>query len=285
MLCQGLLKRVLGPPPQETEPDPSQQNYQLQTRNPGHGTSHTQYTGVHEVIHHGHSDIGTSLRFFRKAGSGVRARNKSWKEIGFSLSLGSAFLVLFLIVTIGAILSSYIIIDGVALCKSDLCGWWWPVNSSDVKRYNMPKRTLDYYVQQELAAAAHEANCMQNKVVQSPCDLFYPNAISYHERPGVLCPFVGNMCLGGNSHVMQLETDFLDARVLGINTPSHFDFRRTSIFAPIIVNDSYLEYLDDPQGIGTIYYRYFDGNYSVATGNTLLLSGAQTSTYMVQYVR
>ena len=86
VLCREALKWVAGPAPELQEGPIALQPISHLDR----------LHGIRKAAQHGHSDIGTSFRLFTQALDQIRNGKGNAREVFIELSLGAAFLVLFL---------------------------------------------------------------------------------------------------------------------------------------------------------------------------------------------
>lgn len=71
------------------------------------------------------------------------------------------------------------------------------------------------------------------------------------------CPFPeSGMCKYGNNSVYSLDTGFIDARVLGINSAKNFEFRRRTTCSPVLDNDHFVQLETVSDNILEIRYSY-----------------------------
>ena len=232
---------------------------------------------------HSRSDIAFGLRSFKSA---IRVlRHPSGKSLEICIKLGASLFgfLSFTAMTVGSILSANVVVGSTALCNSPDCGWYYMPAGSSVRRGEVPAALIQRFIENEAAAAAHEAKCY-NDMAPADCGSFVANTLPYNEFHNTKCPFRADICSGGQESAFTLDTGLLDSSLLGINSPKKYLFRRRTICAPLVMNTTYIKISDQPQGKGTVSYQYGGStvsNESYSSVDPLLISDIGYSGYFL----
>jgi hypothetical protein len=167
------------------------------------------------------------------------------KEDTWGFALVSALLIMLFGIFVGeqvvAISVAGILSGSIALSTSPLCGnYIYPsdnVNSPEVWAF----QTYALAAAQQ-RATSYVDNCYEPATIPGSCNIYYNTTISYSEEHNASCPFLGEVCLYGQTLAYALDTDFVDSNVLGINTPTCYQFRRRTVCSPLVMNSSYIQY-------------------------------------------
>lgn len=73
-------------------------------------------------------------------------------------------------------------------------------------------------------------------------NFFYNQSIAYTEEHWQKCPFISEICANGSSSAMTHDTGLVDAKVVGINSAAHLQFRRTTTCAPLRMDGEMLNF-------------------------------------------
>jgi hypothetical protein len=238
-------------------------------RPPNAGTSHTQRSRIADEISeqnkHSHTDIGFSFRLFAEIFKLCKSFSSHWKEILFKSALALCFLTLFTSSTLAGIFSANVVLDSVALCKSPWCGFWGAIQGLGPKTGST---LLMISKEKQSAAAAQAAKCYRESSSNNGCNGLISRSVPYTRDSAALCPFNGDVCVGGVSDAVRFDTGFQNAAVLGVNSAETFLFRRSTTCAPIIVNDTHAKIVNASTGPAKWRYNYGnqgDLNYTFET--------------------
>ena len=232
---------------------------------------------------HSRSDIAFGLRSFKSA---IRVlRHPSGKSLEICIKLGASLFgfLSFTAMTVGSILSANVMVGSTALCNSPDCGWYYTPAGSSVNRSEVPAAVVQYFIENEAAAAAHEAKCY-DEAAPTDCGSFVENTLPFNEFHDTKCPFRADVCSRGPESAFTLDTGLLDSSLLGINSPKKYLFRRRTICAPLVMNTTYIKTSDQPQGKGTVSYQYgrrMASSDSYSSANPLLISNIGYSGYFL----
>lgn len=94
------------------------------------------------------------------------------------------------------------------------------------------------------------------------CGVFAHRAIEYKITPNASCPFGGEMCYGGPDSAVKFETPPQKASVLGINAPAYWEFKRTSVCSPLVMNESLIQGNFDDKLQQYIWKYYYGATFS-----------------------
>ena len=145
-------------------------------------------------------------------------------DVLLSLMVSVFFVAIFVAESSGTILSANIVSDTTALVSSEKCeiGSW--------------------YVTSQGAAYEYARNCYHAELGANGCNFFYNQSIAYTEKHGQKCPFISEICANGSNSAISLDTGLVDAKVVGINSAAHLQFRRTTTCAPLRIDGEILNF-------------------------------------------
>jgi hypothetical protein len=176
---------------------------------------------IEDIASHSDSDIGLSLRLFADALSLPKRIEVHREELLLKLGLALFCLALFVLVTLGGILSANVVLDSTALCKSSHCGLWgsystltWDSEWAQVKTVT-EKRNPGV----NLAAA-----CYRGPSSSNVCGILFSGRIPYTLNLSASCPLNGDVCIGGTNNAFELDTGYRDTQILGIVSSQRFLF-------------------------------------------------------------
>lgn len=101
------------------------------------------------------------------------------------------------------------------------------------------------------AAYDYARNCYHTELGTNGCNFFYNQSIAYTENHWQKCPFISEICANGSNSAMILDTGLVDAKVVGINSPAHLQFRRTTACAPLRIDGEMLNLTILSEGTNT----------------------------------
>jgi len=183
------------------------------------------------------------------AKKGIRKRlsdvRTNLQQDPWSFALISALMLMLFALFMGeqvvAISVAGIVSGSTGLSTSPNCGNWQYVG------YNLTGPQFSLYEYRTEGAAKERAvsyidSCYGQAVVAESCKPYYNRTISYSEEHNASCPFFGDVCLYGQTSAYALDTGFVDSSVLGINAAKRYQFRRRTIYSPIVTNSPYVAY-------------------------------------------
>ena len=92
------------------------------------------------------------------------------------------------------------------------------------------------------SALSYATSCYQTAKTSTSCDIALTRSLPYNISTNSSCPFPApTMCKLGDDFVHTLDTGFINARSLGINSASNFEFRRRTTCSPVIDNSTFVQ--------------------------------------------
>ncbi|KAF4633471.1 hypothetical protein G7Y89_g4643 [Cudoniella acicularis] len=129
----------------------------------------------------------------------------------------------FIAISIAAAMTSLITLGNNALSTSPLCGVWLP---NDTVSIAQPMGQIMSQVE-DIYRGCYEQDSQQD------CNLFPYTDLFVNFTDNVDCPFLGDVCLGGEKSGISRDTGYLDSIYLGLNSPSRPLYRRMTTCAPL----------------------------------------------------
>lgn len=187
--------------------------------------------------------------------------------------LGLAFVgsVFFVLVIVLGTLTNLLTGDSVGLARSSECGYYLSDNVTESPALTAARTRL------QVDAASYAQTCYDGRgSALVGCNLFARQAISYTATEEVDCPFGGEMCLLGNKGAIKFSTGPVAAQVLGFNTGKNLEFQRSTTFAPLVRNETFvLKTIGGSGGAFKLHHFY----YGWTTSNAMLPAW-QSETYL-----
>lgn len=157
--------------------------------------------------------------------------------------------VFFVVYIVLGTLTNLLIGNSVGPAASAGCSAHRPMNSSDSSNLVTEETRL------QMAAASYAQSCYSGRgSFITGCNLFARQSLPYTLTEEVDCPFHGGMCLLGDSGAVRFTTGPVPAQVLGFNYGRHMEFERSTIFAPLVRNESFVKRAGDESLIGFDFY-------------------------------
>lgn len=175
---------------------------------------------------------------------------------------------LFIAQAIAGVFSAKIASDRAGLSSSQHCGIWQfnenaggePADRDDLNNY-----------QKEARASQYARTCYNSPDPTDPlsCKVFYNQSIAYSTKTYQPCPFASSeLCHDGLYSAISFDTGYIDASVIGINSPTTHKFRRTTSCSPLNMSEPYV-LRSSPDTNGTAYHYYYGPkDYTSYTFNT-----------------
>ena len=160
-------------------------------------------------------------------------------DVLLSLLVSVFFVAIFVAESSGTILSANIVSDTTALVSS-------------------PKCQIGEYFPSGQAGYDYARNCYHAELGANGCNFFYNQSIAYTENHWQKCPFTSEICANGSNSAMTLDTGLVDAKVVGINSAAHLQFRRTTTCAPLKIDGEMLNLTLRTEGTNEWLF-YIDG--------------------------
>ena len=175
-----------------------------------------------------------------------------------TIVIGTVLFGLFVAQAIAGVFSAKIASDKAGLSSSQHCGIWQfnesaggePADRDDLNNY-----------QKEARASQYARICYNSLDSTEPfsCRVFYNQSISYTTKTGQPCPFASSeLCRDGPYSAISFDTGYIDASVLGINSPKPHKFRRKTSCSPLRMSEPYV--LQSSSSTNGTAYRYYYGS-------------------------
>ena len=189
----------------------------------------------------------------------LRHKGTGLSQKAFVVVLMTALFGLFVAEVIAGIFSAQIASDRAALSSSKHCGIWEV--DYDVGDEISYRSDLHSYGK-EARASQYARNCyhLPNPTDSVGCNFFYNQSISFVTQTEQQCPFISpELCSNGLYSAAAFDTGYVDAGVIGINSPTSYKFRRKSSCSPLNMSEPYVrgEHSQDPNNAT---YRYYYGH-------------------------
>lgn len=162
---------------------------------------------------------------------------------------------LFVAQAIAGVFSAKIASDRTGLASSQHCGIWQFDENAGGEAAD--RDDLNNY-QREARASQYARTCYNSPDPTDPfsCRVFYNQSIAYTTKSRQSCPFASSeLCHDGLYSAISFDTGYVDASVIGINSPSTHKFRRTTSCSPLNMSEPYV--LPSSQGINDTAYHYY----------------------------
>ena len=163
---------------------------------------------------------------------------------------------LFVAQAIAGVFSAKIASDKAGLSSSQHCGIWQFDENAGGEAADRDDR---YNYQKEARASQYARTCYKSLDPTDPfsCRVFYNQSIAYTTKTHQLCPFASSeLCHDGLYSAVSFDTGYVDASVIGINSPKTHKFRRATSCSPLNMSEPYV--LRSSQGTnGTAYYYHY----------------------------
>lgn len=172
--------------------------------------------------------------------------------------------LMYLVITIGLFTISLLIvfIEGhdIGFSNGPLVGAWYPNinNRVDMANTSMFPPVFGFQTQMLSKAMAYAENYYNDDPIEEVCSTFYTKKIGYGERSNASCPFEDHMCTGGPNSAFDLDTWWLDSKILGINEKHTCEFRLRKVCSPL-PTVGYITSMDE-DFVGTRLVEYFYGD-------------------------
>lgn len=177
---------------------------------------------------------------------------------------------LFVAQAIAGVFSAKIASDHAGLSSSKHCGIW---QFNEDAGGEAADRDDWYNYQKEARASRYARTCYNSPDPTEPfsCGVFYNQSIAYTTKTHHLCPFaLPELCHDGLYSAVSFDTGYIDASVIGINSPNTHKFRRTTTCSPLNMSEPYVR-RSSASTNDTDYYYYYGPKHS--TNYTFNTSG------------
>lgn len=186
------------------------------------------------------------------------------KSAGLIFILVLIFFAVFIGLQVIAISSGFIIGDSIAHIQKGSCAYYVISGNCgggvDYIRWFsghhnhhslLTESALDY------KAAFYDID--NSKYSFTPALTASTHAIPHNTRVENSCPFLDRgMCKYKNNTALVMDTEFLSARLLGINSPRQFEFRRQTSCSPIVDTEKYIRIQNISDDILEVEYHYWN---------------------------
>ena len=178
---------------------------------------------------------------------------------------------LFVVWTIAGVFSVRIATDRAALASSEFCGIWrFDEKAGEEADYRDDLENS----RKEALASQYARNCYNSvdAVKALGCSFFYNQSIAFTTKSRQRCPFEPfSLCHDGLYSAVTFDTGYVDASLIGINTPVTNQFRRKTTCSPLTMTEPYVR-RETPEGSNYTIYNYYFGSTEF-TNFTLSTSG------------
>ena len=165
---------------------------------------------------------------------------------------------LFVAQAIAGVFSAKIASDRAGLSSSQHCGIWQ--FNEDAGGEAADRDDWNNY-QKEARASQYARTCYNSPEPTEPfsCRVFYNQSIAYTTKTHQVCPFASSeLCHDGLYSAVSFDTGYVDASVIGINSPKTHKFRRTTSCSPLNMSEPYV--LRSSSGTNSTAYHYYYGS-------------------------
>lgn len=175
---------------------------------------------------------------------------------------------LFVVQAIAGVFSAKIATDRDGLSSSQHCGIWQ--FNEDAGGEAADRDDLNNY-RKEARASQYARTCYNSQDPTEPfsCRVFYNQSIAYTTKTDQLCPFPSSeLCHDGLYSAISFDTGYIDASVIGVNSPTTHKFRRTTSCSPLNMSEPYVLRSSKGDNSSAYYYQYGpkdDTNYTFTT--------------------
>ncbi|KAH7348187.1 hypothetical protein BKA66DRAFT_477288 [Pyrenochaeta sp. MPI-SDFR-AT-0127] len=148
-------------------------------------------------------------------------------------------------------------------------GAWYPdiLNPTDMVNTSIFPVVSDLQTSVMFKAVSYAETCYKEKYRKEECSMFYAPNIKYLERHNTTCPFKMHMCSEGPHTAYELDTGWLDTRILGINEKTSCEFRMRKVCSPLVADGYIQTTVVDNVGTAYVENQYGDGWGTVQKGN------------------
>ena len=165
---------------------------------------------------------------------------------------GLLYLLAYLGVLACGVLTAQLATDSTAISASPDCGLYLPDSSLDAETAIRISRPYEFDAQLESAALAQ--SCYKTPAATDNCNFFTHRSIDFSVQRNAPCPFEDGLCHGGPKSAISFSTGPINARVIGINAPKTYEFRRNSNCSPLNMNETFIRQSKDDGGRVHHYY-------------------------------
>ena len=138
-----------------------------------------------------------------------------------SICLALLFIAVFVVESSSVIFSASVLTDSVALAASPNCSILVP---------NVPTPVTNRLARR---AALYRDQCYRGERRANGCSFYYNRSITFADTSDEPCPFTGDYCIPGPTNAYAMDTGYVEAKVLGINSAENLYFRRRATCSPI----------------------------------------------------
>lgn len=175
---------------------------------------------------------------------------------------------LFVAQAIAGVFSAKIASDQAGLSSSKHCGIW---QFNEDAGGEAADRDDWYNYQKEARASRYARTCYNSPDPTGPfsCKVFYNQSLAYTTKTHQPCPFASSeLCHDGLYSAVSFDTGYIDAGVIGINSPNTYKFRRTTTCSPLNMSESYVQRSSASTNDTAYYYYYGPKHNTTYTFNT-----------------
>lgn len=191
----------------------------------------------------------------RLAGGALPRREKNM--VLHDLGLAAISIAFFILVIVLGTLTNLLTGDSVGLARASNCGYYV------LEGFELTPAVDAAQTKLQGDAASYSQTCYGGRGNSiTGCNLFARQAIPYTLTEDVSCPFGGEMCLLGSKGAIRFSTGPVPAQALGFNTGKYLEFQRSTTFAPLVRNETFVQQSnsgEDREFVGFDFYYGWTG--------------------------
>ncbi len=164
---------------------------------------------------------------------------QKWSKIASLSRIWNKFLRRPLETVVSLLLSA--VLMGIFVAESSANVMSANIVTNTIALVSSPKCSIGTLFYPHSNAAAYSKKCYQARPGEDGCNSFLHQSIEYTEKSESKCPFPGQTCALERNPAFNLDTGMVDARIIGINSASRYQFRRTTTCAPLRPDGEFLK--------------------------------------------
>lgn len=170
-----------------------------------------------------------------------------------------------------AISSSFMVGDSAATITPAACAYYINARYRLIFLDEILSFSAHHSYQSSLTelALSYAASCYQSARSPTSCGVTLTRNIPYSILDNNPCPFPAHtMCKFGNDSTQAMDTGFINARTLGINSASNFEFRRRTTCSPVLDDERFVRVRNVSRNVAQISYLY--AGYAIPHSRSIL---------------
>ena len=172
------------------------------------------------------------------------------------LLIGCIWLLFFVgFIALGASVPPLLASDSIALSNSPECGLYL-LNASDGESVFRGARAYEFDALVDSSTLAH--NCYKAPALNDDCNYFTHRSTPYNIEHNASCPFRGGLCHSRSGQAIHFSTPEIDAKVIGVNAPKTYQFRRSCTCSPLNMNRTFISSTNEAN---KYVFRYHYGHW------------------------